>query len=61
MEVGNWKLEIGNWKLETGNRMLEIRNPGGGVIWDGISFETPVIPAKAGIQSFDSGFPKVAE
>jgi hypothetical protein len=24
---------------------------GGGVIWDGITFETPVIPAKAGIHS----------
>ena len=32
---------------------------GGGVIWDGIPFETPVIPAKAGIQSVDSGFLKV--
>jgi len=32
---------------------------GGGVTWDGIPFETPVIPAKAGIQPFDSAFPKV--
>jgi thioredoxin reductase (NADPH) len=31
---------------------------GGGVIWQGIRFETPVIPAKAGIQSFDNVFPK---
>ena len=34
---------------------------GGGVIWDGIPFETPVIPANAGIQSVDSAFPKVCE
>jgi hypothetical protein len=32
---------------------------GVGVIWDGILSETPVIPAKARIQSFDSAFPKV--
>jgi hypothetical protein len=32
---------------------------GVGVIWDGMPFETPVIPAKAGIQSVDSAFPKV--
>jgi hypothetical protein len=32
---------------------------GAGVIWDGISSEAPVIPAKAGIQSVDSGFPKI--
>jgi hypothetical protein len=32
---------------------------GVGVIWDGIPFETPVIPGKAGIQSVDSAFPKV--
>jgi len=32
---------------------------GGGVIWDGMPFETPVIPAKAGIQSFDGAFPKL--
>jgi len=32
-----------------------------GVIWDGMAFETPVIPAKAGIQSVDSAFPKVWE
>jgi len=31
----------------------------GGVIWNGISYGTPVIPAKAGIQSLDSAFPKV--
>jgi hypothetical protein len=30
----------------------------GGVIWNGIHFETPVIPAKAGIQSVDILFPK---
>ena len=35
------------------------RAVGGGVIWDGIPFETPVIPAKAGIQSVDSAFPRV--
>jgi hypothetical protein len=29
---------------------------GGGVIWDGIPLETPVIPAKAGIQSVDNAF-----
>jgi hypothetical protein len=29
------------------------------VIWDGIAFDTPVIPAKAGIHSMDSAFPKV--
>jgi len=32
---------------------------GVGVICDGIPFETPVIPAKAGIQSADSAFPRV--
>jgi hypothetical protein len=39
---------------------------GGGVIWNGIPFEAPVIPAKgpvipanAGIHSVDSAFPKV--
>jgi hypothetical protein len=32
---------------------------GFGVIWDGIPFGTPVIPAKAGIQSAGSVFPKV--
>jgi hypothetical protein len=31
----------------------------GGIIWDGIPFETPVIPAKAGIQFVDSTFPEV--
>ena len=35
------------------------RKIGYGVIWDGIPFETPVIPAKAGIQSVGSAFPKV--
>jgi hypothetical protein len=34
---------------------------GARVIWDGIAFETPVIPAKAGIQSVDSTFPKVCD
>jgi hypothetical protein len=33
--------------------------PGGGVIWNIIPYETPVIPAKAGIQSVDSAFSKV--
>jgi len=32
---------------------------GSGVIWNIIPYETPVIPAKAGIQSVDSAFPKV--
>jgi len=32
---------------------------GSGVIWRGVRFETPVIPAKAGIQSVDSASPKV--
>jgi hypothetical protein len=32
---------------------------GGGVIWDGMPFETPVIPAKAGTQSVHSPFPKL--
>jgi hypothetical protein len=32
---------------------------GSGVIWDGIPFDTLVIPAKAGIQSVDGAFPKV--
>ena len=31
---------------------------GGRVIWNGIHFETWVIPAQAGIQSVDSLFPK---
>ena len=35
------------------------QNMGGGVIWHGVPFETPVIPAKAGIQPVDSAFPKV--
>jgi hypothetical protein len=30
-----------------------------GVIWNIIPYETPVIPAKAGIQSVSSAFPKV--
>src|SRR5208337_97972 len=30
----------------------------GGVICNGIPYEAPVIPAKAGIQSEDSAFPK---
>jgi hypothetical protein len=32
---------------------------GVGVVWDRIPFETPVIPAKAGIQSIHRAFPKV--
>jgi hypothetical protein len=32
---------------------------GSGVIWNIIPYVTPVIPAKAGIQSVDSAFPKV--
>ena len=32
---------------------------GSGVIWNGIPYQTPVIPAKAGIQSVDSAFLKV--
>ena len=31
---------------------------GSGVIWNGDPLEPPVIPAKAGIQSEDSTFPK---
>ena len=31
----------------------------GGVMWNGIPYGTAVIPAKAGIQSLDSAFPKV--
>ena len=39
---------------------LHARGSGsGGVIWYWVPFETPVIPAKAGIQSFDNAFPKV--
>ena len=34
---------------------------GAGVIWDGILVETPVIPAKAGIQFVDNAFPRLAE
>ena len=33
--------------------------PGAGVIWNGDPLEPPVIPAKAGIQSGDSTFPRV--
>jgi hypothetical protein len=33
--------------------------PGNGVIWNVIRYETPVIPAKAGIQPVDSAFPEV--
>jgi hypothetical protein len=36
------------------------RGVGGGVISDVMPFETPVIPAKAGIQSVGSAFPKVS-
>ena len=32
---------------------------GAGVIWNGIPFETLVIPAKAGIEPVDSAFPKL--
>ena len=32
---------------------------GAGVIWNGVPYETLVIPAKAGIQSIDSALPKV--
>jgi hypothetical protein len=32
---------------------------GSGVIWNIIPYEKPVIPAKAGIKSVDSVFPKV--
>jgi len=32
---------------------------GAGVIWNGDPLEPPVIPAKAGIQSDESTFPKV--
>ena len=39
-----------------GNR---IRALGSGVIWNIIPYETPVIPAKAGIQSVNSAFPEV--
>ena len=41
------RLETGKWEL------------GAGVIWNGDPLEPPVIPAKAGIQSDDSTFPKV--
>ena len=34
---------------------------GAGVIWTGIPIETPVIPAKAGIQPADRAFAKVRE
>jgi len=40
-------------------RTRGFRVSGGGVIWDGIPLGTPVIPAKAGIQSVDSAFLKV--
>jgi hypothetical protein len=33
------------------------RLPGAGVIWNGIPFETLVIPAQAGIQSVGGAFP----
>jgi hypothetical protein len=38
---------------------LELPSLSVGIIWDGTRFETPVIPAKAGIQSVDSAFPRV--
>jgi hypothetical protein len=41
------------------NTNQAVRGVGVGVIWDGIPFGTPVIPAKAGIQSVDRAFPKV--
>jgi hypothetical protein len=37
----------------------EAERAGIGVIWNGDPLEPPVIPAKAGIQSDDSTFPKV--
>jgi hypothetical protein len=57
-------------KSESGPRAYPFSNPellkkqaqesrGVGVIWDEIPFETSVIPAKVGIQSEDSTFPKV--
>jgi hypothetical protein len=39
--------------------VLTLPAPGTGVIWNGDSLDPPVIPAKAGIQSDDSAFPKV--
>jgi hypothetical protein len=43
----------------TRNNSIQQQNGerGSGVIWDWIPFETPVIPAKAGIQPFCGAFP----
>ena len=40
-------------------RVVRGDGAGIGVIWNGIPYETPVIPAKAGIQSVNSAFPRV--
>ena len=40
-------------------KLTHYRKEGSGVIWNFIPYETPVIPAKAGIQSVNSAFPKV--
>ncbi len=50
--------------VSAGRRTLQgltpgVRPSGAGVIWNGDPIEPPVIPAKAGIQSDDSTFPKV--
>jgi hypothetical protein len=39
--------------------MQRRREPGVDVIWNSFPFGRPVIPAKAGIQSINSAFPKV--
>ena len=43
------------------NRQFQCYRGGSGVIWHGIRLATPVIPAKAGIQSVHSAFPKACE
>ena len=42
---------------EGGTRFASAGAPGSGVIWNAISFETLVIPAKTGIQSVGGAFP----
>jgi hypothetical protein len=42
-----------------GPQLTGLRGFSVGLIWERIPFETLVIPAKAGIQSVDSAFPKV--
>ena len=49
------------WNRAAGRSAYGIRSAavGPGIMWNIIRYETPVIPAKAGIHSVDNAFPKV--